>query len=185
MPCECPGLSMYAVQYAGLGQAVARYLPPQTRYLVPRGQDPAGGIMDPFRYLVAVVTDIWWLSWQISGWCSQISGLRQISGGPRPDIWCHGSMIPPAGCWTQPDIWSKPARYLVTAMYSRGGLPVAQLGLRFSTVPVQQPLHQACSGPSLHMGLRPRTSVSYCHWRTWASPHPLQRSFLWKLPVHN
>jgi len=58
---------MYAVQYAGLGQAVARYLLPQTRYLVPRGQDPAGGIMDPSRYLVAVVTDIWWLSWQISG----------------------------------------------------------------------------------------------------------------------
>ena len=74
---------------------------------------------------------------------------------------------------------------LVTAMYSRGGLPVAQLGLRFSTVPVQQPLHQACSGPSLHMGLRPRASICYCHWRTLASPHPLQRSFLWKLPVHN
>ena len=111
MPCECATVSMYAVQYAGLGQAVARYLPPQTRYLVPRGQDPAGGIMDPSRYLVAVVTDIWWLSWQISGRWSQISGLRQISCGPRPDIWCHGSMIPPAGCWTQPDIWSKPARF--------------------------------------------------------------------------
>ena len=104
---------------------------PSTRYLVPWVHDPAGGMLDPTRYLV------------------------------------------------------RTTRYLVTAMYSRAGLPVAQLGLRFSTVPVQQPLHQACSGPSLHMGLRPRASVSDCHWRTWASPHPLQRFFLWKLPVHN
>ena len=185
-------LAQWAPDIWPSSQPATRYLPVAgTRYLV---EDPGTDIWPVLgRVSVTAAADIWPARHQISvaGPGGQISGrqLSKISAQPAPWSTSQGTAYlkgSHTGVLTQ-IIWSRTTRYLVTAMYSRlgGGLPVAQLGLRFSTVPVQQPLHQACSGPSLHMGLRPRASVSYCHWCTWASPHPLQRFFLWKLPVHN